>query len=401
MLPRSASAAIAARPRFACWRPLVALGLTLASTGCARERRDRRDTGTPEAGFVVAKKQTVALTTELAGRTSAFESSEVRPQVTGILKARLFTEGTIVHAGQTLYQIDPSLYQAAAAQAQANLQSAQASSVAAKDRADRFGPLAKIEAVSKQDYINAVAQQQQATASVAQNRAQLETARINLAFTRVPAPITGRIGRSFFTMGALVTANQANPLAVIQRLDPIFVDIQQSSADMLALRRKLGAAHDATADVSLQLEDGSTYPLHGRLQFAEAVVDPGTGTVTLRATFPNPDGLLLPGMYVRARLTQAVLSNVVLVPQAALTRDARGIASVMLVGPGDRAVARQVVAGRTQGDQWVVTGGLQGGERVITEGLGRLRRDQPVRPVAAGSKPQGGNGRHRRAGAGA
>ena len=361
--------------------PLAVLG------GCSRQASKPPAT-VPEAGYVVAKKQSVSLVTELAGRTSAYESSEVRPQVSGILKARLFTEGTIVHAGQTLYRIDPSLYRASVAQAQANLQSAQASSVAAQQRAERYRPLAQIEAVSKQDYADANATARQAAASVAQNRAQVETARINLRFTSVPAPITGRIGRSLLTTGALVTANQADPLATIQRLDPIFVDIQQSSADMLALRRQMTQASKGSADVSLVLEDGSTYPLHGRIQFAEAVVDPSTGTVALRARFPNPDGLLLPGMYVRARLVQSVVRDAVLVPQAGLTRDARGKASVMLVGSGDKATPRSVVADRTQGDAWVVTSGLDGGERIIVEGLGRVRKDAAVKPVPAGSKPQ-------------
>ena len=372
-----------------CWA--VAASGCLALAGCGKDGSSGKPAQpTPEAGYVVAKKQSVAIVTELTGRTSAFESSEVRPQVSGILKARLFTEGAIVHAGQTLYQIDPSLYQASAAQAQANLASAQANSVAAKQRADRYRPLAQIEAVSKQDYADANATAQQANAAVAQNRAQVQTAQINLRFTRVPAPITGRIGRSFFTTGALVTSNQVNPLAVIQRLDPIFVDIQQSSADMLALRRKMTHATKGSADVELVLEDGSVYPLHGQIQFAEAVVDPSTGTVALRARFPNPDGLLLPGMYARARLTQSVVENAVLVPQAGLTRDARGKASVLLVGPDDKATPRDVVADRTQGDAWIVTSGLQGGEKVIVEGLGRIRKDAVVKPVPAGSKPARG-----------
>ncbi len=373
----------AGRERAGRGRLLAGGASLLLLSACGRGGDDRKGPPTPEAGYIVAKKQAVALTTELSGRTSAFETSEVRPQVTGILKARLFDEGAIVHAGQTLYQIDPSLYRASAAQAQANLQSAQANSVAAKDRADRFAPLANIEAVSRQDYINAVAAQRQAAAAVAQNRAQLDTARINLGFTRVPAPITGRIGRSFFTTGALVTSNQTSPLAVIQRLDPMFVDIQQSSADLLALRRRIRGGDKASADVQLILEDGSTYPIRGRIQFAEAVVDPTTGTVTLRARVPNPDGLLLPGMYVRARLVQATVGDAVLVPEAAVSRDARGQASVMLVGPDNKATPREVRADSTQGDQWVVTGGLEGGERIIVEGLGRIRRGSEVKPVPA------------------
>lgn len=375
---------------------LIAAGLAL--TGCGGGKGDggrRGQQGTPEAGFITAKAETVPLVTELAGRTAAYEVSEVRPQVTGVLKSRAFTEGSLVRAGQTLYQIDPSLYRASAAQAQANLQSARASSQAARERADRFAPLARIEAVSKQDYADAIAQSRQATAAVAQSGAALDTAQINLRFTRVPAPITGRIGRSLFTTGALVTAGQADPLAVIQRLDPMFVDIQQSSAELLALRRTANGATRGSADARLKLEDGSDYPLTGRVQFAEAVVDPTTGTVTLRARFPNPDGLLLPGMFVRAKLTQAVAPNAILVPQPGVSRDPQGNATVLVVGPGDKAVQRKVVTAGTYGDKWIVTGGLKPGERVIVEGLIRVKPGGKIVPVPAGSKPRpqrGGGG---------
>ena len=370
---------------------VLAIGLVLG--GCAKKTpANGRDRGTPEAGYVVAKVQDVPIVTELAGRTAAFESSEVRPQVSGILKARQFTEGSIVHAGQTLYQIDPSVYRASAAQAEANVASARANSVAMQQKADRYKPLADIEAVSKQDYADALAQSRQAAASVAQSSAQLQAAQINLRFTRVPAPITGRIGRSLFTTGALVTASQADPLAVIQRLDPMFVDIQQSSADLLALRRGMNGSSKGSADATLVLEDGSQYPIKGHVEFAEAVVDPTTGTVTLRARFANPDGLLLPGMYVRARLVQEIVHQAVLVPQFALTRDATGAATVLIVGPGNKAVPLKVVATRTAGANWVVTGGLKGGEKIITEGLGRVRANQPIKPMPAGSKPAGRRG---------
>lgn len=344
----------------------------------------------PEAGFVVMRTESVPLFIELPGRTAAYETSEVRPQVTGVLKARLFTEGSIVRAGQTLYQIDPSLFRAAVNQAAANLENARAQREAAAARAQRFKPLAQIEAVSKQDYTDATAAARQADASVAQTAAQLETARINLRFTNVPAPISGRIGRSLVTTGALVTAGQADPLTTIQRLDPIFVDIQQSSADLLALRRQLasGGASRSSATVSLQLEDGSTYARNGRLEFAEAMVDPQTGTVTLRARFPNPDGILLPGMFVRARLSQLTARDAILVPQAGVSRNPKGEATVMLVGAGEKAVLRSIVADRTVGDKWLVTSGLKAGDKVIVEGLGRIRPGQPIRPVPAGSPPQ-------------
>ena len=373
---------------------------TLASCGAAKE--DRKPPP-PEAGFVVTRVEPVALPVVLAGRTAAFETSEVRPQVSGIVRSRAFTEGSLVQAGQTLYQIDPSLYQASAAQAQANLAAAQATQSAAQVRANRLRPLARMQAVAEQDYTDAAAQATQGTAVVAQQRAALETAQINLRFTRVPAPISGRIGRSLVTTGGLVTANQAEPLTTIQRLDPIFVDIQQSSADLLALRRGLtsanGEGRGTAAQVRLTLEDGGEYPYSGTLQFAESVVDQSTGSVTLRARFPNPAGLLLPGMYVRATLVQATLPQAILLPQAAVTRDPRGQATVLVVGPGNKAVRKTIQADRTVGDKWVVTGGLAAGERVIVEGLGKVRVDQPVVPVPAGSKPRvrpagaGGGGR--------
>ncbi|MHA6722970.1 efflux RND transporter periplasmic adaptor subunit [Sphingomonas sp. RS2018] len=336
-------------------------------------------------GFVAVQPTSVAVTTELPGRTSAFETSEVRPQVTGIIRRRLFTEGALVRAGQTLYEIDPRLYAAAANQARANVAAAAATAEAARIRADRFRPLAQIEAVSKQDYTDAIATQRQAAAAVAQNRAALETAQVNLGFTRVPAPITGRIGRSLSTVGALVSSNQTDPLAVIQRLDPIFVDIQQSSAALLTLRRSLRSSdvEPASAQVRLKLEDGSDYGFTGTVQFAEVTVDQATGTVTLRARFPNPQGLLLPGMFVRSIFAQSVQTNAFLVPQQALARDAKGAATVYVVGPGDKAVQRAVTADRTQGSNWVVTSGLRTGDRVIVQGLAKLKPNAAIRAVPA------------------
>ncbi len=373
--------------------PIALMGICALLSACSSKNDKAKPT--PEAGYVVMKPETVPLLVELPGRTAAFEMSEVRPQVSGIVKARLFTEGSIVHAGQTLYQIDPSLYRATLNQAAANLDSARATREAAKARADRFRPLAEMEAISKQDYSDAAATAKQAAASVAQTSAQLETARINLGFTRVPAPITGRIGRSLVTTGALVSASQADALTTIQRLDPIFVDIQQSSADLLALRRQLasGGAVPSAATVSLALEDGSAYPATGRLEFSEAMVDPATGTVTLRARFPNPSGLLLPGMYVRAKLSQVTARNAILVPQAGLTRSAKGEATVMLVGPGDKAVLKVVTADRSVGDKWLVTDGLKPGDKVIVEGLGKIRPDQDIKPVPAGSPVKSGKGK--------
>lgn len=340
-------------------------------------------------GFVIAKVEPVPLISELPGRTVAFQSSEVRPQVSGVIERRFFTEGSLVKRGQPLYQIDPSLYRAAANQADANLKSAQATAQAARVRADRYAPLAKIEAVSQQDYTDALATARQAGASVAQTRAALDTAKINLRFTTVPAPITGRIGRSLFTVGALVTTSQADPLATIQQLDPIFVDIQQSSADLLALRRALSSkgVTPARADVRLKLEDGSDYGITGSVEFSEVVVDQSTGTVALRARFANPQGLLLPGMFVRAIFAQVVEQGAILVPQQAVSRDPAGRAIIWIVSPQNKVAQRVVTTERTSGANWVVTGGLKPGERIITQGIANLRADMSVKAVPA-STPQ-------------
>lgn len=356
---------------------------------CSKKDKDAAQAGPPEAGFVVLATETVPLFIELGGRTSAYETSEVRPQVSGVIKARLFEEGALVRAGQTLYQIDPSLYEAASAQARANLASAEATRVAAEEKAKRYKPLADIEAVSRQDYADALSTAQQSAASVAQNKALVATASINERFTKVPAPIGGRIGRSLVTTGALVTANQADALTTIQRLDPIFVDITQSSADLLALRRSLanGKTIPSTAAVRLKLEDGSDYGAEGTLQFAEAMVDATTGSVTLRARFPNPQGVLLPNMFVRARLSQATARDAILVPQAGVSHDPRGNATVMVIGDGDKALQRPVKADRTVGDRWLVTDGVKAGDRVIVEGLGRIKQNQVVKPVPAGTPP--------------
>ncbi|MGL4314755.1 MAG: efflux RND transporter periplasmic adaptor subunit [Sphingomonas sp.] len=374
------------RPRHTA--PLILLplaGLALL-TGCSGGK-PKRDQGPPEVGYVVAQPTSAPITTELAGRTAAFQEAQVRPQVTGIVRKRFFAEGSIVHQGQTLYQIDPSLYRAAADQAAANLASATASAEAARAKADRYKPLAEIEAVAKQDYTDALAQARQSAASVAQSRAALATARINLRYTTVPAPITGRIGRSLFTEGALVSANQADPLATIQRLDPIYVDIQQSSTDLLALRRALasGGAVPGSAAVHLKLEDGSDYPLAGTVEFSEVVVDPATGSVTLRARFPNPQGLLLPGMFVRAVFAQAITKRAFLVPQQGLSRDAKGNASVLVLDRSNKLVQRAVTADRTQGAFWIVTQGLNAGDKIVTEGLLRAHAGQSVKAVPAGT----------------
>lgn len=383
---------------------LIAATLAGCGAGSGKGKGGKGESGPTEVGYIVVQQTSVAVVTELSGRTSAYQTSEVRPQVSGIIRRRLFVEGSLVHKGQTLYEIDPSLYRAATSQAAANLASAQANAEATRVKAERYKPLADMDAVAKQDYTDAAAQARQAAAAVTQNRAALQTARINLNFTRVPAPITGRIGRSLFTEGALVTAGQADPLTNIQRLDPIYVDIQQSSADLLALRRALasGGSAPTTAVVRLKLEDGSDYGVTGTVEFTEAMVDATTGTVTLRARFANPNGLLLPGMFVRASFAQSLDTSAYLVPQVAVSRDPKGNATVFIVGPGNKAVPRTVTTSRVQGTNWIVTSGLNPGDKVITEGIGRLKPNDPVKPVPAGSPqridPTGGGSDKGRAG---
>jgi len=377
-LPASASCATRFRGRAALFS-LLALSLALAA--CSAE--PQKEKKPPRVGFAVMKEATVPLEVELPGRITPFQQGQVRPQVTGVITRQLFTEGALVHKGQPLYQIDASLYRAASDQASANLAAAQATAEAARVKAERYKPLAADQAVAQQDYTDAAALSRQTAAAVAQQRAALATARINLRYTTVPSPLTGRIGRSLYTQGALVTANQADPIAVVSVLDPIYVDIQQSGADLLKLRRLLasGGAVPKSGQVKLKLDDGTDYPIPGTLEFSEVTVDSSTGTVALRAKFPNPDGLLLPGLFVRARLTQATQSKVILVPQAALSRDPRGNATVFVLGKGNKAEMRKVIADRTMADSWVVSDGLKPGDKVITQGVGKIRPGQDVIPV--------------------
>ena len=376
--------------------PLLVALLLLGACGSAGDpqagggRGGRGGPGGPaNVGYVVVQQGSAPIQQELPGRVAAYQVSDVRPQVSGVILKRMFTEGSIVHQGQTLYQIDPSIYAAQQAQASANLQSARASAVAARTRAQRYAPLAKMEAISKQDYTDAVAQARQADAAVAQNSAALRAAQVNMRFTRVPAPISGRISLSNVTEGALVTANQTDPLATITRLDPVYVDIQQSAAALLNLRQALaqGGAIPTSAQVRLKLPDGSMYGFTGTVQFSEVIVDQGTGTVTIRARFANPQSILLPGMYVTAQFAQAIQTSAILVPQQAVTRDPQGNATVFVVGPGNRAVQRTIVADRTIGTNWVVTQGLAPGEKVITQGTANLKDGAPIKPVPQ-SAPQ-------------
>lgn len=372
-----------------CAALLAAIG---GSVGCSDPNGQAAGDGKrgPQAvGYVTVEPRAVPIQTSLGGRTVARETSEVRPQVNGLIRRRLFAEGGYVRQGQPLFQIDPSLYRASVDQAAANVASARATAEAAQTKADRYRPLAQMEAISKQDYTDAAAQARQARAAVAQNNAALRTAQINLRFTSIPAPISGRIGRSLFTVGALVTANQVDPLAVIQRTDPMFVDIQESSADLTTLRRSLasGGVARGSTQVRLTLEDGSDYGYTGTVQFSEMVVNESTGTVTLRATIPNPQGVLLPGMFVKALFTEAIDPNAFLVPQQAVQRDIGGEAFVFVVGRGNKAARRTVVTERTYGTDWVITAGLAPGDKVITQGLANLKNGAAIKPVPA-SAPQ-------------
>ncbi|MCL6679553.1 efflux RND transporter periplasmic adaptor subunit [Sphingomonas sp. RG327] len=368
---------------------IAAAALALASCGSASDEGGKsRDRGPTAVSYVVVQPTSVPLVQSLPARVSAFEVSQVRPQVSGIVQKRYFTEGAFVRKGQTLYQIDPSQYQASVAQASANVRAAQASADSARALAARYRPLVEMEAVSKQDYTNAVSQARQAEAAIAQNQAALRAAQINLRFTRVPAPISGKIGISNVTEGALVTANQTDALTTITRLDPVNVDIQESASDLITLRQSLssGGVAPTAAQVRLKLPDGSDYGFTGTVQFSEVIVDQNTGTVTLRARFPNPMSILLPGLFVTAQFSQAVDTTAFLVPQQAVSRDPKGAATLFVLGPGNRAVQRTVIATRTQGPYWVVTQGLAAGEKVIVEGAGNLRDGAQVKPSPAKGK---------------
>lgn len=368
--------------------------LALSACGQGSEQGQNGAAPPPTAvSFVTVREQPVALSTELPGRMSAYETSDVRPQVNGLVRARLFTEGDVVRAGQPLYRIDPAPYEAQVASARAALARARSSIASSAALARRYGELVKINAISRQEYENAQATAAQARADVAAQQAALRSAQIDLARTTVRAPISGRIGRSVYTTGALVTAQQADPLTTIQRLDPIYVDIQQSSADLLRLREQIMAGQVSRAGearVGVRLETGTLYPQQGTLRFADVTVDPTTGSQTIRAVVPNPTGLLLPGMFVRAVLPEGTRSSAILVPQRAVSRDERGNATVLVVGAGNKAEPRVIKTARTQGDNWVVTGGLKPGDRVIVEGGMLLRPGMPVKPSPFTDKPAAG-----------
>lgn len=364
---------------------LSALMLTLSA--CSKDPAGGAQRPAAEVGFITVEPQPVVLTSELAGRTAPSLMSDVRPQVSGIIKARRFEEGSEVKAGQVLYEIDPAAYQATYEEAQAALANAQAAVGSAKLRDERYSELLAIEGVSQQDADDARMAHQQAVATVAQMRATMTSAKINLDYTKVRAPITGRIGMSTVTPGALVTANQETALATIRALDPIYVDLTQSSAELLRLRKMIGAndgVKSATARVHLKLEDGSKYSQAGSMKFQEVSVDESTGSVTLRAEFPNPNGVLLPGMYVRAVLDEAVKSAAILAPQQGVTRDVKGNPTALVLTADNKVEQRTLVADRTIGDRWLISDGLSEGDRLIVEGTNKVRVGDTVNPVDVG-----------------
>lgn len=354
---------------------ILAVATALILSACSGQGENTAPQAAPPAVTIITVvAESVPAVIELPGRTAPYQVSEVRPQVSGIIQKRVFEEGSNVKAGQLLYQIDPAIYQAEYDSAKANLARAEATVGSEKLKAERYAELVKIEAVSKQANDEAAAALKQALAEVAAAKAALEKARIDLEYTRVVAPISGRIGRSAVTPGALVTANQAEALATVHQLDPIYVDVIQSSAELLQLQRKLEQgklqrAGDNSISVQLVLEDGSIYEEEGTLAFSEVAVDPSTGSITLRAVFPNDKGLLLPGMYVRARMTQGVANDAILVPHAAVSFDPRGNAVVMVVNAENTVESRIVKTAQSVKDKWVIIDGLNPGERVIVEGL--------------------------------
>jgi len=380
--------------RLAIFAVLSVAGLGLS--GCGRGDKDANaKKPPPEVEVVTIQSEVVTLTAELPGRTSPFAISDVRPQIAGIIQARLFQEGATVKAGQPLYQIDPATYQASFDQAKAQLAYAQANVRTTRLKAERYAELVKINGVSKQDSDDAAAAYGQAAALVAEDAASLESARINLGYTRITSPITGRIGTSSFTQGALVTTGQTSALTTVQTLDPIYVDIVESTSDLLKLRRALAkgalsVAGPAAMAIKLTLDDGSAYAPEGELKLTDVTVDQTTGSVTLRAVFPNPDAILLPGMYVRVILPQASDPTAVLAPQRGVTHDQSGKAIAMIVDSEGKAQTRAIETGRTVGNRWLVTKGLNAGDRVIVDGLQNVKPGEPVRiapPAPAETKP--------------
>ena len=342
-------------------------------TGCDGQENPQQHAQAPQVSVHIVKSAPLAVTTELPGRTDAYRVAEVRPQVSGIILHRNFTEGSDVKAGESLYQIDPATYQAAYDNAKGELVKAQAAANIAHLTVKRYVPLVGTQYVSKQEYDQAVATAQQADASVVAAKAGVESARINLAYTKVTSPIKGRIGKSSVTEGALVTNGQATALATVQQLDPIYVDVTQSSSDFMRLKQQTSLQKGDTSSVELLMENGQPYPLKGTLQFSDVTVDESTGSITLRALFPNPQHMLLPGMFVRARIDEGTQPDAILVPQQGVTRTPRGDATVLVVNEKNQVESRTVVAPQAIGDRWLITEGLKNGDRVIISGLQKVR----------------------------
>ena len=365
----------------------VIAGLAFLIVACDQNAENKPGTMVTEVGVKTLQTEPVTLTSQLTGRVTGTMTSDVRPQVGGIIQKRLFTEGDEVKAGQVLYQIDPASYQASYDEAVGQLKNAVAVVRSSKLKAERYAALVKENGVSRQDADDAQATYQQNLASVAQYKAAVEIARINLNYTQIKAPISGRIGISSVTPGALVTSEQTTALATIRALDPIYVDLTQSSVQLLKLKRQQASLHQNRDEVpvTVQLEDGSTYDHSGKLELTEVSVDESTGTVTLRAIFPNPDHQLLPGMYVRATVSNGVKNDALLAPQQGITRDAKGNATALVVDKDNKVESRAVVTDRVIGNKWLIDSGLQSGDKLIVEGTGKVQPGQTVKAVEAGT----------------
>ncbi len=389
------------------WAPALtacALATSIALVGCSKDPKEAQQAGAAqqmpptEVGIIVAQPQSVEQSVELSGRTTAFEISEVRPQTSGVVLKRLFAEGSYVREGQALYEIDSSTNRANVDNARASIASAEANLGVLRVKEGRYRQLVGSNAISKQEYADIVAQVKLAEATLNANRATLKNAEINLGYSTVRAPISGQTNRSTVTSGALVTMNQESPLVTIQRLDPIYVDINQSSAELLRLRQQLSKGSLDSSNntkVKLTLEDGSEYSQEGRLAFSDASVNPDTGTVTLRAVFPNPNHLLLPGMFTNAKIVQGVIPNAYLIPQIAITRTPTGQAIAMIVNAKGAVESRPVTTAGIHGKDWIVTEGLATGDKVIVDGIAKVKPEQqvvakPYQPKAAA--PQGAQG---------
>lgn len=360
---------------------LLPLFIILGLSGCDNSQTAQQSAPPVDVGVVTLKAQSFNLVSELTGRTTATLTADVRPQVGGIIQKRLFTEGDTVKAGQALYQIDPSSYKATYDQAAAALKSAKALVISDCQKAKRYAVLVKEQGVSQQDAEDAQSACAEDRASVDEKAAALETAKINLDWTRVTSPIAGRIGISSVTPGALVSAAQDTALATVRNLDAMYVDLTRSSADLLSLRKRALATNSDTLSVTLTLEDGSVYPEKGRLELTEVAVDEATGSVTLRAVFPNPKHILLPGMFIRADVDEGVVENAILAPQQGITRDAKGDATALVVTAANKVEQRDVVTGDASGTKWLILKGLQAGDRVLVEGSDKVSTGDTVNPV--------------------